>query len=316
MPQSPINILLIEDDEDDYVITKDLITDAYGNRFKLDWQKNYHEGLNKIKSRGFDVCLIDYRLGAFDGLQLLAEAGCHNSELPVPVIMLTGQDDRSLDMAAMRAGAADFLVKGKFDAQLLERSIRYTMERAALLQKLSELATHDELTRVYNRREIVRLLNLECKRSDRSRDPFSIILMDIDHFKQINDTHGHQSGDNALKVFAQILIDKVRGMDCIGRYGGDEFIIILPNTQAKDALIVAERIRLSVSETPFVAETTDGYQHEFYFTISMGIAEFPENGNTVDTLVRSADEAHYFAKHAGRNRCVLFQKSELTEVNH
>ena len=122
-----LSILLVEDDEDDYVLTRELLSENYGDGFQLEWKIGYDDGLKALLSGGHDVCLLDYRLGEHSGIDLLRRAldgGCET-----PVIVLTGQGDRSVDVEAMRAGAADFLVKGQFAAPLLERSIRYAMER-------------------------------------------------------------------------------------------------------------------------------------------------------------------------------------------
>ena len=163
---------------------------------------------------------------------------------------------------------------------------------------LEDLATHDGLTGLYNSREFHRLLQAEIERSQRYKHPVSLLIGDIDRFKKVNDTYGHQAGDTVLRAVADHMQESVRKVDFVARYGGEEFAIILPEMTAADAVVVAERIRKSIAATTITLQEAQTVT----IAISIGVAAFPENANSENTLVAAADQALYAAKAAGRNR--------------
>jgi diguanylate cyclase (GGDEF)-like protein len=303
-PQT-IHILIIEDDEDDYFLLRDCLMEQESNKkFELHWVQDYQAGLLQIQRGNYDVYLIDHYIGENSGLDLLNEAvqaGCQ-----APMIIVTGQSDREYDHAAMMAGAMDYLEKGKLDGPLLERSIRYALERNRLLKKIHELAVRDDLTGLFNRRELHRFLGYEVISSKRYNHSFSIMMMDIDHFKDINDRFGHRAGDEILQQVGQVLINCTRGCDLQARYGGDEFIIVMPETAARQACICAERVREAVEALSIQVRHENGLAEKIEITISIGVAEYPYDANNTDLLIDSADQALYQAKHQGCNRVVRF----------
>lgn len=163
---------------------------------------------------------------------------------------------------------------------------------------LEEMATHDGLTGLYNHREFQRLLQAELERSQRYKHPLSLLMLDIDHFKRVNDTYGHQSGDMVLRTLADQLRNGIRKVDYAARYGGEEFAIVLPEMIASDALLVAERLRQSIAAQPVTIEQGQ----IITITISIGVATFPDDADSKDKLIAAADKALYAAKAAGRNR--------------
>ncbi|HEX4337561.1 MAG TPA: diguanylate cyclase [Polyangiaceae bacterium] len=169
---------------------------------------------------------------------------------------------------------------------------------------LLELAVRDELTGCYNRREFNRLIEDELRRSMRHGRPTSLILIDLDHFKQVNDRHGHQAGDAVLTEVGKRITSGVRLIDRVARYGGEEFAVILPETSGQDANVVAERLRTLVAADPVIASGLDGASTSIALTASFGIAEVGDGVTDVAGLLRDADAALYQAKHAGRNRVV------------
>ncbi len=171
--------------------------------------------------------------------------------------------------------------------------------------KLEDLAMRDGLTGLLNRREFQRLLAQELDRAQRSDSSMSMILLDIDHFKRVNDTYGHQVGDEVLRSVSSVLTGQIRTMDHVARYGGEEFVVVTPN-DGPTALGIAERIRRAVENTPHV----DSDQTPFRVTVSLGIASFPECALELDALVGRADEALYRAKRSGRNRSCISEPSE------
>ena len=300
-----VRILLVEDDEDDYLILRDFLMDLSGEvKFELDWVANYQAGLTQIQRANHDVYLVDHYLGESSGLELLREAiqaGCQE-----PIIMITGQSAPEIDHAALQAGATDYLEKSQITAQLLERSIRYAMERNRLLKKIHELAVRDALTGLYNRRELHRFLDYELLKCKRYKRQFSILLVDIDHFKEINDLYGHRAGDDILIQVAHALLHNMRGCDLPSRYGGDEFIIVLPETPAGGAWYGAERLRKVVEALPIQVEVEDQPVEKIQVTISTGIAEFPADATTAEALIDLADKALYKAKHQGCNQVICY----------
>jgi diguanylate cyclase (GGDEF)-like protein len=306
MGRNILHILLVEDDEDDYIILRDMLSEIQGTPFMLEWEPGSENVLEAMMQNSHDVYLVDYLLGTYNGLELMREAiykGC-----TAPVIILTGQGDREVDLAAMQTGAADYLVKGQFDARLLERSLRYALERNRLLNKLSDLAIRDELTGLYNRREMKRLLGEEFERHQRHGHHLSLIMIDIDHFKTVNDTFGHPVGDQVLSWLADKLRQSMRALDRPARYGGEEFAIILPETSAQEACQVAERLRQAIAAQSYEQEHDQaGQSQRISITISLGVAEIPGDADEITSLVQAADRALYTAKRDGRNRTINFR---------
>lgn len=168
-----------------------------------------------------------------------------------------------------------------------------------LKERLEQRATHDGLTRLFNRQTLIEHLDRECRRSHRYNSPVSVIMLDIDHFKKVNDQHGHQAGDEALRRMAEAITSSIREMDIAGRCGGEEFIVILPNTEHEGALAWAERLRITIEKM----EVSFGGKN-LNLTASMGVASAEGTAALTDSMIARADSALYDAKHAGRNRVV------------
>ncbi len=321
-----VNVLMIEDDEDDYIITRDMLKEIADVRFDLKWASTYTAGIEFICENKFDVCLLDYNLGGRTGLELLREActrGC-----VVPVILFTGHSGREVDIEAMRAGAVDYLVKGKVDANSLERAIRYAIERNRLLsalresydkiraqvvqstalmdtlnenqKKLQALASHDDLTGLFNRRHFMEIMDKAVNSAILEKKSLVLCIGDIDHYKEINDIYGHQVGDEVLISFASIISECMPKETTVGRYGGDEICILMTTIKVDEALELIEKIRKEFSS----AIQKDENGKAFAAEASFGIAEFSSKGDQRQ-LFRLADNALYEAKATGRNRVVV-----------
>jgi len=185
---------------------------------------------------------------------------------------------------------------------IFAKQIGVSLERARLFQEVQSLALTDPLTGLQNRRSLFELGRIEFSRAHRMERPFCCMMLDLDHFKQINDKYGHPVGDQVLQEFANCCKRSVREVDLIGRYGGEELVILLPETDLKTALPVAERLRARIAGTPILVASD-----EIYVTASIGLAAKDEYTQHLDTLIARADQAMYIAKHRGRD-CVAVSK--------
>jgi diguanylate cyclase (GGDEF)-like protein len=183
---------------------------------------------------------------------------------------------------------------------IFAKQISNSLERARLFEEVQSLALTDPLTGLQNRRSVFEVGRIEFSRAQRMKRPFSCMMLDLDHFKKINDQFGHQSGDQILQDFAACCLTSVRDGDLVGRYGGEEIIILLPETDREMAMLVAERLGAAVAEQPF--KTLD---NEIFVTVSIGVAAMDENTTHFESLIARADQALYIAKHKGRNRVAV-----------
>lgn len=182
--------------------------------------------------------------------------------------------------------------------------VAIALVNARLYDRTRELSVRDELTRLYNRRHFQTIFPLEIKRAQRFGQPVSLLMIDIDQFKKYNDTYGHLAGDERLTELARLIHAKIREVDFVARFGGEEFVMILPNTSKKDAVSVGEKLRLLVGSHPF-RQPAD-LQHPF--TISIGVASFPDDADRIEEILAAADQALYQAKKEGRDRVVAYQE--------
>lgn len=199
--------------------------------------------------------------------------------------------------------------------QSIISQIAVAYDRVKLYSRTKELAIRDELTGIYNRRHFLQMLNLEIKRAERYERPLSLLMIDVDHFKNFNDTYGHLKGDEVLKELAQLLKKNLREVDILARYGGEEFVVMLTDTNMKDAISVASKLRELVQmnliiDTP-KAITSQGEALLKNITISVGVSSYPECSSSPEELLNSADMALYMAKHKGRNKVYAYQSGHL-----
>jgi diguanylate cyclase (GGDEF)-like protein len=246
-------ILMIDDDRLQFRVTQANFTKFQGELYELEWSSSYEDGLAKILAGGYEACLLDYQLGPKDGLQLIREAlaaGCRT-----PIVFLTAESSPQVDIEAMNAGALDYLVKGEITPRSLERSLRYALKLGETLEALRQLATRDQLTGLLNRREFDRIMAEEAERCRRFGQPLALVMVDIDHFKAVNDTHGHQAGDAVLRAIAKTLTGQLRTVDRVARIGGEEFALVLMQTGRSAATEVAQRVVEAVAASPVVIES-------------------------------------------------------------
>ncbi|MEO6873763.1 MAG: diguanylate cyclase [Opitutaceae bacterium] len=295
-------ILLIDDDRLQFRLTQAHFKNFRGEMFELDWAETYEEGLATLLEGKHAACLLDYQLGERNGLELIRDAVKAGGR--TPIVFLTAESSERIDIEAMHAGALDYLVKGEISSRSMERSLRYALKLAETLEALRLLATRDQLTGMLNRREFDRIVVEEEERSRRFGQPFSLVMLDIDHFKKVNDTYGHQIGDLVLKEVARRASSLLRNVDRAARFGGEEFALIVMQADLAAGMEMAQRACAAVTRIP--VEIGPGQSLEV--TISAGVAEMPANARSGADLVAAADKALYAAKARGRNRAVAFSE--------
>jgi len=300
MIDNRIHVLLVDDNKADFVIIRKVLSKISAGGYDLDWETDYEKAKDIIASNVHDVYLVDFRLGAGCGLDLISE---FTSQMPrKPMILLTAHGNVEIDQKSIRMGAADYLPKDEISPTSLDRSIRHSLERCRLLEKLYYQATHDELTGLYNRQHLFERLSTSISTARRHGIPLSICLCDVDHFKSINDRHGHRTGDMLLTYIGKLFAERLREEDIPGRYGGDEFCIVFPHATPQEACISLERLRKHIEQNGFVSER----QEKFKVTVTFGIAALTSENANPESFISSADQALYCAKELGRNRISIF----------
>jgi two-component system, cell cycle response regulator len=261
-----------------------------------------------LTARGpVDLVIVNVTARSFDGLRFSAQLRSDEATRHLPILAIVDFDERPRLMKALDIGVNDLLSK-PIDPQELSarartqiRRKRYTDYLRDNLDHSLELAVTDQLTGLHNRRYMTGQLEALVKRAAHGGEPVSALLIDIDHFKKINDGYGHDVGDEVLREFAVRLASNVRAVDLPCRYGGEEFVVVMPGTRIEDAERIAERIRLHVAGSPFrVAHGTE----LLTATISIGVAATVGPEDTPDTLLKRADEGLYEAKSSGRNKVI------------
>ena len=307
MPNS--NRILVVDDVP--VNIQLLVTYLAAEGYDVVSAKDGHDAMKAVKEHQPDLILLDVMMPKMNGFKVCEAIKSDDATKFIPVILVTALNELEDKVKGMNSGADDFLAKPFNKLELLVRvrsllRIKHLhdelQEKVIELQRtkeeLRQLAITDGLTGLYNYRYFKEQLLQELKRAQRHRLNISVVMIDIDHFKQYNDKNGHPAGDVVLKDIARLLRDNIRNIDLAARYGGEEFSLILIETDKPSAKIVSEKIRKLVEDYGFAYESS---QPDGKLTISTGVATFPEDGEDFDTLVSKADQRLYLAKEAGRN---------------
>jgi diguanylate cyclase (GGDEF)-like protein len=298
-------ILLAEDDP----VTRMLMTRFLKKAgYEVDAVANGSDALDRMTTRYYPMLVTDWEMPEMDGVALCKAVRNLQLDGYVYALLLTARDAKEHIITGLEAGADDYLIKPVHEPELIARlntgrrilSLEHSLRAANQRNRI--LSITDALTGTFNRRYLMEQLPREVERCRRYAYPLSVLMCDIDHFKQINDERGHAAGDDVLQQFAARAQKSIRtNSDWISRYGGEEFVIVLPETSYEGAVAVAEKIRTLIAATAFT--TRDGDAH---VTVSFGVASTgpsgPDLALKVDTLIRLADECLYRSKQEGRDR--------------
>ena len=315
----PARVLIVDDHEDNVELLRARL-EAWG--YAPECAGDGAEALRKIEESPPDLVLLDVMMPKIDGIEV-ARRVKGNPHLPfIPIIMQTALDATENKVEGLEAGADDYITKPIDFAELkarltsmlrIKRLQEQLEDRERQLLEANERLRHmsqtDALTGLDNRRQLEERLQEMFEHARRLGESFACVMCDLDRFKSVNDEFGHQAGDAVLKQFARILREEVREIDRAGRYGGEEFMLLLPGTVLDAAVTFAERVRKHVEGHTFTFE-----QHSIKRTASFGVSAWPHPRiSNCDALMRAADDALYVAKETGRNRVVRFDSSEFNE---
>ena len=292
------NTLLIVDDEK---MNIKLLSGILGQDYNIITASNGMDAIESAKNYKPDLILLDILMPGMDGYETLAEMKKCGDTQKIPVIIITGLDSDKDEEKGLALEASDYITK-PFSALIVKLRVRNQIQIINQLRTIERLSMIDQLTNIPNRRSFDEKLQIEWRQAIREQTPISMLMMDIDHFKDLNDTYGHQQGDIVLQKIADVIMPAVkRPGDFAARWGGEEFVVLLPNTVLEGAMEVAEQIRKNIEKT--VVHCANG--SHLKLTISIGVNSLtPAVKSSIDAFISGADKALYAAKAAGRNKVV------------
>jgi len=305
----PARILVVDDHEDNVELLRARL-EARG--YAIETAMDGQEALDAVAARAPDLILLDVMMPRIDGIEV-ARRIKGNPQLPfIPIIMQTALETTEDKVEGLDAGADDYITK-PINFTELEARVKSLLRIKGLQEELAranetllKMSQTDGLTGVDNRRHIEERLTEMFEHAARLNEPLACMMCDVDHFKSVNDTYGHQAGDAVLRQVADIVRQTAREIDRVGRYGGEEFIVPLPGANVDDAAAFAERVRGEVAARPFVYE--GGTVHR---TISAGVSAWPHpDVRHQEALVKAADDALYVAKALGRDRVIAYDSPD------
>lgn len=303
---SPGRILVVEDSD---IQAKSVRSTLENRGYEVAHVTNGASAIKEVVTSGPDLVLLDLVLPDMSGKEVCRWLKSNAQTKGIPIIMLTVKDALEDKVSGIEAGADDYLAKpcneielnAKIYAALRTKALQDELRQKNkilndVLEKMESLAVTDSLTGLFNRRHVETVLGREWRRKDRYGHPIGCLLMDIDHFKMVNDEHGHKAGDLVLSETARIFRTSLREVDTVARWGGEEFLGILPQTNLEQGMIAAERIRKNIAEHEF------GCLPGRRVTVSIGFASSSGSMKLPEELIHAADFALYTAKRGGRNR--------------
>ncbi len=298
------HILIIDDRESSSYRIRAMLKDEH----EIHVQINPEQALVQVAEGHYDLVVISMALQGYDSLRLCSQIRSLERTRTLPILITADMNDHTRLMRALEIGVNDYLMR-PVDPNELQARVRTQIRRKRYndvlrnnVRHTMEMALIDSLTGLYNRRYLENHLSTLVRDALAEQEALSLLIVDIDYFKSINDTHGHDIGDAILREFAMRLKSGVRNIDLAVRYGGEEFVVVMPDADASMAYLVGERLRLCIANEPFCVNNNGKHTAEVTVTISVGVATLmPEDSNSL-TLLKRADQALYAAKRDGRNR--------------
>jgi two-component system, cell cycle response regulator len=297
------HVLLVDDRRSSY----ERIATMLSAEHNVDVEPDPNAAVFHAAEGEYDLLMISLSLENFDGLRLCSQARSLDRTRNVPILVIAEAEDHTRLLRGLEIGINDYLVRPIDSNEILARvrtqirKKRYSARLRDNVQMSIEMAITDALTGLHNRRYMESHLGTLAEQAAARGKPMTLLIIDIDHFKVINDTFGHDAGDDVLREFAIRLRKSTRGIDLACRYGGEEFVVVMPETDKAVATVVAERIRRRIASEPFAIRAGEG---SVDVTISIGLAALNGAGESVAAVLKRADQALYRAKHEGRNRVV------------
>ena len=299
--EQPGNVLLVDNREN----LADRIRQALGNRHALTVSADPQLAIFEAAEQQFELIIVNLDLENYDGLRLCSQLRSLERTRQIPILIIFDPDDHQRMFRALDLGVNDYLVRPVDRQELLARvntqikRWRYTEKLRIAMQQSLELAVTDPLTGLFNRRYMETHVNMLADNAANRGKALSLLILDVDHFKPVNDTHGHAVGDKVLRELSERIRKNIRSIDLPCRIGGEEFMVALPDTSAEVAARIGERLRDAVSCRPFNVGAKAG---PLDVTISIGIAALDHGTDTLESILKRADDALYRAKREGRNR--------------
>ncbi|MEO1019516.1 MAG: PleD family two-component system response regulator [Pseudomonadota bacterium] len=296
-------VLVVDDRPSSHARIRDTLKRVHS----IDIEQNPQEALFRVAEGHYEVLIISLDLQGFDGLRLCSQVRSLDRTRDLPILIVVDPDDNARLMRGLDMGVNDYVMRPIDKNELLAR-VNTQVRRRRYAERLRDnvqlsmaMAVTDPLTGLHNRRYMESHLETLLQQAKERGRSLSVLILDIDYFKSINDTHGHDVGDEVLREFAARLRKNVRGIDLACRFGGEEFVVVMPETELSVAMKVAERLRESIAGSSFPIEHGAGLIN---VTVSVGVARFERADESLDTLLKRADIALYNAKQDGRNRVV------------
>jgi two-component system, cell cycle response regulator len=301
-----MRVLIVDDDPTNRHLLSAMLLST---RHEFDEASDGKSAWEMLQKETINLVITDWMMPDMDGVELIDNIRKANFPHYIYIILLTARSAKVDVVTGLEAGADDYLVK-PFDldelrarVNIAKRIIDLERRLRESLERVQKMATHDSLTDLYNRRALYDIAENELSRARRENKPVSLVMMDIDHFKNVNDEHGHNIGDQALRRVAHIILEKIRTYDTAGRWGGEEFLLVLPGTDQEEARQIAERVRQGIESANIPLQGSKHLDLQASFGVSTSL---PDDLLTFDLLVHQADEALYDAKGEGRNRVCIY----------
>lgn len=299
---TPCRVVLIDDDPAIVRLLKKILTD---HGMQVTACSTAATGLEVLDQQEWDICLLDRGLPDSDGIEICRRVKAEARFDARRVIMLSGYDSLDARVEALNLGADDYITKPFHSAEVLarvnasRRVVEMQQQLVEMAKQLEELSGRDDLTGIFNRRHFRKTVARAFDHSRRYKRPLSVAIIDVDHFKRVNDCFGHQTGDSVLAEVAKRFLRSVRSSDYLARYGGEEFVVLLPETQLGDAVTFGEKLRAAIASSPVAIAGGEALP----LTVSVGAASLAHTQfNSAAEMIRAADQALYRAKRNGRNR--------------